>query len=136
MSNRNLLRSLAAAALTAAALLSAPVCADDLGRGTSNDDWKGFTVLKGGKGYVQTPMGQLQNLPAELKDSMSSLQWNVPPGVVVVFYQDAGGLKQQAAIWGIGQFRNIDTWDFNDKVSRWAWYQLGSAEKRIASGDR
>lgn len=70
------------------------------------------------------PMGQMQNLPGSLKDSMSSLQWNLPEGVVVVFYQDAGGLKQQAAVFGKGQLHDIDLWDFNDKVSRWAWFRL------------
>lgn len=28
-------------------------------RGTSSDDWKGYTVMKGGKGYAATPMGQV-----------------------------------------------------------------------------
>ena len=28
-------------------------------RGTSSDDWKGYTILKGGKGYATTPMGQV-----------------------------------------------------------------------------
>ena len=40
-------------------LLAGGTGADELGRGTSVDDWQGFGVLKGGKGYVQTPMGQL-----------------------------------------------------------------------------
>ena len=28
-------------------------------RGTSSDDWQGYTIMKGGKGYAATPMGQV-----------------------------------------------------------------------------
>jgi hypothetical protein len=70
------------------------------------------------------PAGKLNTLPQDLPDSLTSLRWNLPPGVVVVFYQDSSGLKQQAAIWGNGQIADIDVWDFNDKVSRWAWYNV------------
>jgi len=59
MSNRLSLRAIATAAITATVLFTAPAIADELGRGTSVDDWKGFGVLKGGKGYVTAPMGQL-----------------------------------------------------------------------------
>ena len=41
-----------------AALMAGPAAADP-GRGTSTDDWKGLTILKGGKGYVDAPLGQL-----------------------------------------------------------------------------
>lgn len=36
-----------------------PLEAAEQWRGTSVDDWRGWTVLPGGKGYVSTPMGQL-----------------------------------------------------------------------------
>lgn len=86
MSNRNLLRSFAVIALTSAAILAGPARADELGRGTSVDDWKGFTVLKSGKGYVTTPMGQLHYRdigPRDYKNPvvllhqspMSMIQW-------------------------------------------------------------
>jgi hypothetical protein len=61
-----------------------------------------------------------------IKDDMSSLKWNLPPGVVVVFYQHAGGRGQRIAIWGRGQKRSLGDWGFNDKVSRWAWYSTGA----------
>ena len=41
-----------------AALMAGPAAADP-GRGTSTDDWKGLTILQGGKGYVDAPLGQL-----------------------------------------------------------------------------
>jgi pimeloyl-ACP methyl ester carboxylesterase len=59
MYRRAIARSLMVAIIAAGTLLAGQVPADDLGRGISVDDWQGFGVLKGGKGYVQTPMGQL-----------------------------------------------------------------------------
>jgi len=73
-----------------------------------------------------TGPGALHTLPGNMDDSMTSLRWNLPPGVVVTFYQDAGGKKQQASVWGQGEVRDVDDWDFNDKVSRWAWNYVGS----------
>ncbi len=43
----------------AAATLVSTVQADAPLRGTSADDWRGFGVLAGGKGYAPTPMGQV-----------------------------------------------------------------------------
>ena len=85
MSERFFLKAFALAAV--AALLAGPVAAaDELGRGTSVDDWKGFTVLKGGKGYVQAPLGQLHYRDIGPRDDktpivllhqspMSMIQW-------------------------------------------------------------
>jgi hypothetical protein len=64
-------------------------------------------------------------------DSVSSLRWNLPPGVLVVLYEDAGGYGRQLALWGKGQYETVSEWDFNDKASRWAWYDISSG--RIAS---
>lgn len=68
------------------ALLAGRIAADELGRGVSVDDWKGFGVLNGGKGYVQTSMGQLhyrdigpRNYPYPIvlfhQSPMSMIQW-------------------------------------------------------------
>ena len=54
------------------------------------------------------PHNQLNRLPSGMNDAVSSMRWNLPPGVVVTFYQDAGGEKQQAAIWGNGQASDVD----------------------------
>jgi pimeloyl-ACP methyl ester carboxylesterase len=39
--------------------VAAQVRADETMRGTSNDDWQGWGVLSGGKGYAATPLGQV-----------------------------------------------------------------------------
>ena len=74
-----------------------------------------------------TPMGVRHRL-GDARDSVSSLRWNLPPGVLVVLYEDAGGYGRQLALWGKGQYETVSEWDFNDKASRWAWYDI--------SGDR
>lgn len=73
----------------------------------------------------------LHRLPEDLPDSLTSMRWNLPPGVVVMFYQDADGGKQQVPIWGNGQVADLDIWDFNDKASRWAWYYIGSPDAEV-----
>ncbi len=73
----------------------------------------------------------LQRLPKDLPDSLTSMRWNLPPGVVVIFHQDAQGDKQQIPIWGSGQVTHLDIWDFNDKASRWAWHYIGSPEVEV-----
>lgn len=48
--------------LTLAVLVLAlcrPALADSTMRGTSSDDWQGWGVLSGGKGYAATPLGQV-----------------------------------------------------------------------------
>lgn len=73
-------------AVVFASFIASPLSADELGRGTSVDDWKGFGVLKSGKGYVQAPLGQLHyrdigprddKLPVLLlhQSPMSMIQW-------------------------------------------------------------
>jgi hypothetical protein len=73
----------------------------------------------------------LHRLPEDLPDSLTSMRWNLPPGVVVMFHQDAQGDKQQVAIWGNGQVADLDVWDFNDKASRWAWHYIGSPDVEV-----
>ncbi len=66
-------------------------------------------------------------------DDMTSLKWDLPAGVVVVFYENADGSGNQFPIWGRGQLESVSKWSFNDKVSRWAWYSLGSSASSSAS---
>jgi pimeloyl-ACP methyl ester carboxylesterase len=69
MSHRTWSKGLATVALASA--LALPVmAADGPGRGTSIDDWKGLTILKGGKGYVQAPLGQLHYRDVGPRDQM------------------------------------------------------------------
>ena len=70
--------------------------------------------------------GEFQRMPKATGDSLSSMRWNLPEGVIVLLYQDAGGGKQQTAIWGRGEINELDKWDFNDKASRWTWSYVGA----------
>ena len=82
-----------------------------------------------------SPLAQAANtlhrLPEDLPDSLTSMRWNLPPGVVLMFHQDADGGKQQVALWGNGQVSDLDVWDFNDKASRWAWHYIGSPDVEV-----
>ncbi|HPF27662.1 MAG TPA: alpha/beta hydrolase [Steroidobacteraceae bacterium] len=86
MYQRLVVTFLTVCAIAAGALLADRVSADELGRGISVDDWQGFGVLKGGKGYVRTPMGQLHYRDVGPRDykyplvllhqsPMSMIQW-------------------------------------------------------------
>lgn len=57
-------------------------------------------------------------------DRVSSLRWNLPPGQVVILYEDAGGYGGQVPIWGKGQFDAVSRFDFDNKASRWAWFDV------------
>jgi hypothetical protein len=79
-----------------------------------------------------TTLGPIQNSPMGVRQSMgaaadqfTSLRWNLPPGVVVVFYDNAGATGRQMVIWGKGQYGSVSEYGFNDKASRWAWYEIG-----------
>jgi len=69
-------------------------------------------------------------------DSMTSLKWDLPPGVVVVFYENADATGDSFSIWGRGQIDSVSKWAFNDKVSRWAWYNVGGNTAASAQLDR
>src|SRR6267143_4684449 len=58
-------------------------------------------------------------------DDMTSLKWDLPAGIVVIFYENADGTGTEFPIWGRGQLDSVSKWSFNDKVSRWAWYSVG-----------
>ena len=73
--------------------------------------------------------GELQQMPSGFNDTISSAQWNLPAGVIVLLYEDVDGKKDRVAIWGQGQISNLDTWDFNDKASRWSWAYIGEPRK-------
>ena len=96
-----------------------------------------FYQNAGLKGTLTTvgPIDRLQQAeyhdPGRATDSMSSLRWNLPPGIVAVLYEDAGGLGRQLVIWGSGQYDSVSRFDFNDKVSRWAWYDIAAERQTV-----
>lgn len=69
--------------------------------------------------------GAMNEIPSGIKDGLTSVRWNLAPGVVVVFYEDGAGKGEQLVIWGKGEAAEVSIWDFNDKASRWAWYDVG-----------
>jgi len=76
-------------------------------------------------------------LAGYIKDGMTSLRWNLPEGVVVVFYDHSNARGRQYVIWGSGQADYLVPWRFSDKVSRWAWFYLGGVDnpsRRTLSG--
>lgn len=81
------------------------------------------------------PAGRVLEPQPGAKDRTSSLRWNLPPGVLVVLFEDAGGKGDQFVIWGKGEIANVAPWDFNDKVSRWAWYSAGTASASRVVGN-
>lgn len=82
------------------------------------------------------PPGLTERVGGTMPDSMTSLKWDLPPGVVVIFYQNADGTGTQFPVWGRGQIDSVSKWAFNDKVSRWAWYSVGGRSSSSASLER
>lgn len=74
---------------------------------------------------TQCPANTLQRV-GKAADNMSSVRWNLPPGVIVVLYDDSKAKGRQLLLFGSGQYESVSPWDFNDKLSRWAWYDVGS----------
>ena len=98
-----------------------------------NRDFKGNVTRI--ENVTSQPAGLTERVGARA-DQMTSLKWDLPPGVVVVFYENADGTGDQFPIWGRGQLESVSKWAFNDKVSRWAWYSVGGRSSSSASLER
>ncbi|MHC4126818.1 MAG: hypothetical protein ACYS1E_12695 [Planctomycetota bacterium] len=68
------------------------------------------------------PEGVLQPIPAHLDNKVTSLRWNLPPGRVVVLYDNADGTGRRMPLWGDGEVRDLRTID--NRISAWAWYDV------------
>lgn len=79
--------------------------------------------------------GTMNELPANFDDSITSLRWNIEPGVLVVLFEDPTGKGQQLALWGKGQIPDLGKVDFNETASRWAWYNVGGGAQTRSTGD-
>ncbi len=86
------------------------------------------------RNVTASPAGAAKPLVSTIERNMTSLSWNLPSGVVAVFYEKADGTGRQLAIWGSGQFVNVGNWDFNNKARAWAWFQVGGASGQAALG--
>jgi len=99
-----------------------------------NRDFKGKVTRI--ENVTSQPAGLTERVGARA-DDMTSLRWDLPTGVVAVFYENADGTGNQFTIWGRGQMNSVSLWSFNDKVSRWAWYDVGrSSGSSVAQGGR
>lgn len=78
--------------------------------------------------------GTINEIASDFNNKMTSARWNLDPGVVVIFYSDASGKGDQLVLWGKGQFGDLSKCDFNNKASRWAWYDIGGGKSESAAG--
>lgn len=53
---------------------------------------------------------------------VSSLRWNLPPGVIVLFSESKDGRGNLFPIWGSYENPRIKPWIADNKISAWAWY--------------
>lgn len=69
---------------------------------------------------------EVHNLP---KYKISSLEWHLPPGVVVVFYEetkyDDDWPGSQFTIWGNGAETDLKRHEIEDEISSWSWHYVG-----------
>ena len=82
--------------------------------------------LTGKKHQVVHPVtsewpARLHALDSKVRDKVSSMQWNLPRGVIVVFYDHTNGTGKQFIIWGSGSRAAIDDAKFENKAGAWAW---------------
>jgi hypothetical protein len=98
-----------------------------------DNDFKGeqTTIQKVGVGEH----GALTAFPANFDNSVTSLRWNLEPGVLAVLFEDDTGKGQQLALWGQGQIPDLGKCDFNETASRWACYNIGGGASPRSAGD-
>lgn len=59
----------------------------------------------------------------DFKDCLSSLRWNLEPGVVVQFHEHHEGGGRQYQIWDAGEDADTHNNGFGDRASSWSWYR-------------
>lgn len=69
-------------------------------------------------------------IPGE-NDTMTSLKWNLPEGVIVVFYKDGDAKSRQYMVFGKGQDPDLSDNDFQDMASSWVWYRVGPEARTV-----
>jgi len=106
----------------------APVPEDGMFLYASNS----FNGLRQTVGNVTAhPAGELQPVTAGAGgplESLQSLQWSLPYGVIVVLYEKPDLTGRQFAVWGKGELRSTRHWGSDGTVAGWAWFFIGSPE--------
>ena len=74
------------------------------------------------------PPNQVHRFPDGINDRISSAKWNLPAGVIVVFYEHELQHLQsqdykQVAVWRGGCASRMAKFRLNDEVSGWAWFR-------------
>jgi hypothetical protein len=59
----------------------------------------------------------------DFKDCLSSLRWNLDPGIVVTFFEDHSGGGRQYQVWGQGQDSDTHNNNFKDCASSFSWHR-------------
>jgi hypothetical protein len=72
---------------------------------------------------------RLHVLDKKLRDKVSSVEWNLPRGVVVVFYDHTNGTGRQLAVWGSGRRGSLEDADFKKRAAAWAWAYVDGWEE-------
>ncbi len=76
---------------------------------------------------------RLQELDKHVRGKGKSLEWNLPPGVLVVFYDNTNGKGRQFVIWGKGSRTSLVSADFEKRAAAWAWAYVDGWDKAPSS---
>jgi hypothetical protein len=71
---------------------------------------------------------RLHVLDKKLRNKVSSIEWNLPRGVVAVFYDETNGTGQQYVVWGSGRRGALQDADFKKRASAWVWIYVDGWE--------
>ena len=82
---------------------------------------------------TQHPPGRPQNFEDQkfvrsIRDDMSSLKWNLPPGVIAVFYEDAAGKGEQASLAYRLRMLFLDRWNLWPRLTHYRTWRGPAGE--------
>jgi hypothetical protein len=72
--------------------------------------------------------GTINEIAGNLNDDATAVRWNIDPGLIVLLYAEPSGMGEQLILWGKGQFTDLNTCNFNDTATRWAWFDVGGGK--------
>ncbi len=120
------------ASTSASALASAPPeCPPDTIRLFRASNWTSDEERV--SGVSSKPLGALIALRPDMTESVSSLVWNLPPGVFVVLYENRDGSGSQQWLKGSGNYPNLKALSFNDECTCWGRFDVWTSPRPIAA---
>lgn len=69
------------------------------------------------------PQGQYVKVPDGSNDKISSVQFNLPPGIIVIFFEHDKYRGRQLVVFGRGASQKLGDNGINDKITGWAWFK-------------